>query len=190
MLCRAFVLLPPTFRLACAESGWDGEPSGEFKKFLEREESPTLDELIASLESTDDFEIKFSEFKRKCWFPRCDCAHTGGRHIRRWLTDEGIGPTMPVMKFWRSCRERRQSLLFKSPRASPGWPTTGICKDELLRCLKGEKVNTRPRRLLKNSHMPLFGRSQGAKLRKSRSQSNLVIASPLDNPENGFLEWP
>jgi len=46
-------------RLTCAESGWDGEPSGEFKKFLEREESPTLDELIASLESTDDFEIKF-----------------------------------------------------------------------------------------------------------------------------------
>jgi hypothetical protein len=78
-------------RLTCAESGWDGEPSGEFKKFLEREESPTLDELIASLESTDDFEIKFlSEFKRKCWFPMCDCAHTGGRHIGRWLTDEGI----------------------------------------------------------------------------------------------------
>jgi uncharacterized protein DUF6988 len=75
------------------------------KKFLEREESLKLDKLIASLESTDDFEIKFlSEFKRKYWPAMCDYAHTGGRHIRRWLTSEGIqsnysrGEILEVMK--------------------------------------------------------------------------------------------
>ena len=52
------------------------------KKFLDREESLEFDKLIASLESTDDFETKFlSQFKDKYWSAMCDYAHTGGRRI-------------------------------------------------------------------------------------------------------------
>ena len=87
----AFVLLRPTFETYVRGEWLGRRTERRVKKFLEREESPKLDELIASLESTDDFEIKFlSEFKRKYWFPMCDYAHTGGRHIGRWLTDEGF----------------------------------------------------------------------------------------------------
>jgi hypothetical protein len=87
----AFVLLRPMFETYVRGEWLARRTKQRVKKFLDREESLELDKLIASLESTDDFETKFlSQFKDKYWSAMCDYAHTGGRHIGRWLTHEGI----------------------------------------------------------------------------------------------------
>ena len=87
----AFVLLRPMFETYVRGEWLARRTEWRVKKFLDREESLELDKLIASLESTDDFETKFlSQFKDKYWSAMCDYAHTGGRHIGRWLTHEGI----------------------------------------------------------------------------------------------------
>ncbi|MGB9275646.1 MAG: DUF5677 domain-containing protein [Terrimicrobiaceae bacterium] len=87
----AFVLLRPMFETYVRGEWLARRTKQRVKKFLEREESLELDKLIASLESTDDFKTKFlSQVKDEYWSAMCDYAHTGGRHIGRWLTHEGI----------------------------------------------------------------------------------------------------
>jgi hypothetical protein len=87
----AFVLLRPTFETYVRGEWLMRRTERRVKKFLDKEESLELDKLIASLESTKDFETKLlSDVKQKYWPAMCDYAHTGGRHIRRGLTAEGI----------------------------------------------------------------------------------------------------
>ena len=183
----------PRLRLTCAESGSDGQPSGEFKKFLEREESPTLDELIASLESTDDFEIKFlSSLSGNAGLPMCDCAHTGGRHIGRWLTDVGIESNYARDEILEVMQGAATIASLSIATSLALLANDVICKDELLRCLKVEKVNTRPRRLLINSHMPRCCHFSADRKEPSCSV-NLdrdriwLLPRLLDNLANGFL---
>ena len=96
------------------------------KKILEGEESLELDKLIASLQSTHDFEVKFlSEFKRKYWRAMCDYAHTGGRHIERWLTDEGIESNYARDEILEVMQGAETIASLSIVTGLARWPTTG-----------------------------------------------------------------
>jgi hypothetical protein len=59
--------------------------------FLKGKEPPKVDCLLAELEMLDSFNQKvLSQIKQKTWKSMCAYTHTGGLHVQRWNTDDGI----------------------------------------------------------------------------------------------------
>ena len=59
--------------------------------FLRGKEPPKIDCLLAELEMTDSFSEKLlSQIKRNTWNAMCAFTHTGGLHVQRWNTEDGI----------------------------------------------------------------------------------------------------
>ena len=60
--------------------------------FIEGKEPPKIDCLLAELEMLESFKQReLSQIKQKTWKAMCAYTHTGGLHIQRWNSEEGIG---------------------------------------------------------------------------------------------------
>lgn len=69
----------------------------EVDKFLKCEEPPKIGVLLAELEGTPAFSEKIlSQFKKQTWTSMCAYTHTGGLHVQRWNTEDGIEPNYSV----------------------------------------------------------------------------------------------
>lgn len=59
--------------------------------FIQGKEPPKMDYLLEQLEGLDSFnEMVLSQTKQKTWRSMCAYTHTGGLHVQRWNTDDGI----------------------------------------------------------------------------------------------------
>lgn len=59
--------------------------------FLRGKEPPKIDCLLADLEMLDAFnENLLSQIKQHTWKSMCAYTHTGGLHVQRWCTGDGI----------------------------------------------------------------------------------------------------
>lgn len=62
--------------------------------FIGGKEPPKLDCLISNLEMLESFDEKvLSKMKRGTWNAMCAFTHTGGLHVQRWISENGIEPT-------------------------------------------------------------------------------------------------
>lgn len=65
----------------------------QVQRFLKGREPPKMDPLLEELERTDAFkERALSHIKRRTWKSMCAYTHTGGLHVQRWNTADGIEP--------------------------------------------------------------------------------------------------
>lgn len=66
----------------------------EIKRFLEGKElKKTFAEMIEAIKKAPAFnEQGLSAIKRRTWKAMCAYTHTGGLHVQRWITEDGIGP--------------------------------------------------------------------------------------------------
>lgn len=61
--------------------------------FLKGKEPPKIDCLLSELELIESFNEKIlSKIKQSSWKTMCAYTHTGGIHIQRWNTQDGIEP--------------------------------------------------------------------------------------------------
>lgn len=59
--------------------------------FLKNKEPPRIDCLLAELETIESFSEKvLSKIKAETWRSMCAYTHTGGLHVQRWNTEDGI----------------------------------------------------------------------------------------------------
>lgn len=59
--------------------------------FLRGKEPPKVDCLLAELEMVESFNEKvLSQIKQQTWKSMCAYTHTGGLHVQRWNTEDGI----------------------------------------------------------------------------------------------------
>ncbi|MBN1141911.1 MAG: hypothetical protein JXB25_08995 [Deltaproteobacteria bacterium] len=59
--------------------------------FLQNKEPPRINCLLAELEMLESFNEKvLSQIKEKTWKSMCAYTHTGGLHVQRWNTEDGI----------------------------------------------------------------------------------------------------
>lgn len=59
--------------------------------FLRGKEPPKVDCLLAELEMVESFNEKvLSKIKQQTWKSMCAYTHTGGLHVQRWNTENGI----------------------------------------------------------------------------------------------------
>lgn len=65
----------------------------QVKKFLDGHNPPKIDEQLEALTRTDAFkEGRLSLIKKRNWKALCGYTHTGGIHVQRWNTSDGIEP--------------------------------------------------------------------------------------------------
>jgi hypothetical protein len=104
-LCAsAFALVRPAFE-AYIRGAWLAFCANEdmVNRFLQGEEPPSLRDLLAELEGTSDFEKKvLSQVEQLYWKAMCDYAHTGGLHVRQWITLTASSRTTLKKRCWRS----------------------------------------------------------------------------------------
>ena len=63
----------------------------QVRKFLKGWELPKIDELLNTLALKDAFkEGRLSLIKKRNWKALCGYTHTGGIHVQRWNTSDGI----------------------------------------------------------------------------------------------------
>ena len=77
--------------------------------FLRGKEPPKVDCLLAELEVVESFNEKvLSQIKQQTWKSMCAYTHTGGLHVQRWNTEDGIeanysrDEALEVLKFAES----------------------------------------------------------------------------------------
>ncbi|MCC4118764.1 hypothetical protein LLG90_25755 [Aromatoleum toluclasticum] len=64
---------------------------GLVEAFIQGKEPPRMDCLLEQLEMLDSFNEKvLSQIKQKTWKSMCAYTHTGGLHVQRWNTEDGI----------------------------------------------------------------------------------------------------
>lgn len=64
---------------------------GLVEAFIQGKEPPRIDCLLEHLEMLDSFNEKvLSKIKQKTWKSMCAYTHTGGLHVQRWNTEDGI----------------------------------------------------------------------------------------------------
>jgi hypothetical protein len=64
---------------------------GLVEAFIGGKEPPRIDCLLEQLEMLDSFNEKvLSQIKQKTWKSMCAYTHTGGLHVQRWNTEDGI----------------------------------------------------------------------------------------------------
>ena len=74
---------------------WLCATDAEVRKFLEKPgwEPPGISLLLGALEETSAFqEQTLSNIKKRTWNSMCAFTHTGGLHVQRWITADGIEP--------------------------------------------------------------------------------------------------
>lgn len=65
----------------------------QIDQYLRGSKPPKIDQLLASVEQTPGFSEKvLSRAKAQGWETMCAFTHTGGLHIQRWNTSDGIEP--------------------------------------------------------------------------------------------------
>jgi hypothetical protein len=65
----------------------------QVRTFLKGQEPPKIDVLLGALERTEAFQDGvLSVIKRRTWKALCGYTHTGGIHVQRWNTADGIEP--------------------------------------------------------------------------------------------------
>lgn len=65
----------------------------EAKQFLKGKEPPRIDAMLKALELKDAFKDgALSIIKKRTWKAMCSYTHTGGLHVQRWNTSDGIEP--------------------------------------------------------------------------------------------------
>lgn len=66
----------------------------EVRRFLNgKEPKQTFAEIIEAIEKAPAFnEQVLSTIKKRTWKAMCGYTHTGGLHVQRWLTEDGIEP--------------------------------------------------------------------------------------------------
>jgi hypothetical protein len=63
----------------------------QIRKFLKGREPPKIDLLLGAIEKQDAFkEGRLSLIKKRTWKAMCAYTHTGGLHVQRWNTPDGI----------------------------------------------------------------------------------------------------
>jgi Family of unknown function (DUF6988) len=63
----------------------------QVRKFLNGREPPKIDDQLEALARTEAFnEGRLSKIKRQNWRALCGYTHTGGIHVQRWNTSDGI----------------------------------------------------------------------------------------------------
>ena len=63
----------------------------QVRQFLKGREPPKIDELLDALARKDAFkEGRLSLIKKRKWKALCGYTHTGGIHVQRWNTSDGI----------------------------------------------------------------------------------------------------
>ncbi|MEO8158001.1 MAG: hypothetical protein ABI648_09410 [Betaproteobacteria bacterium] len=69
----------------------------QLRKFLKGREPPKIDVLLKGLERTDAFkEGALTLIKKRTWKSMCAYTHTGGLHVQRWNTSDGIEPNYSI----------------------------------------------------------------------------------------------
>lgn len=65
----------------------------QIRRFLNGREPPKIDKQLVALAQTDVFkEGRLSLIKKENWKALCGYTHTGGIHVQRWNTSDGIEP--------------------------------------------------------------------------------------------------
>lgn len=65
----------------------------EVEAFLTGAEPPSPGIMLAAIEKTPGFQDKtLSHIKKNTWASMCAYTHTGGLHVQRWNTEDGIEP--------------------------------------------------------------------------------------------------
>ncbi len=63
----------------------------QIRKFMKGWEPPKIDDLLEALSQKDAFqEGRLSLIKKRNWKTLCGYTHTGGVHVQRWNTSDGI----------------------------------------------------------------------------------------------------
>jgi hypothetical protein len=63
----------------------------EVSAFLNGDEPPRIGVMLAALEDTEAFrERRLTQIKKAHWRTLCGYTHTGGIHVQRWNTEDGI----------------------------------------------------------------------------------------------------
>lgn len=64
----------------------------EVSEFLRGQEPPKT--LLAQIENTPEFRSgALSRIKKDSWRTMCDFTHTGGLHLQRWQSEDGVEPS-------------------------------------------------------------------------------------------------
>jgi hypothetical protein len=78
----------------------------QVEKFMDGKEPPKIGVLLEALEKTPAFQEQvLSRIKKQSWDAMCAYTHTGGLHVQRWITADGIEPNysreevLEVLKF-------------------------------------------------------------------------------------------
>jgi len=65
----------------------------QVREFGNGEDPPRMQSLVEALETTSGFNNNvLSHFTKDRWRMLCGYTHTGGIHVQRWQSDEGIEP--------------------------------------------------------------------------------------------------
>lgn len=71
----------------------------QVQKYAEGWEPPRINELLAAVEQTPGFsERVLSRVKDQAWNAMCAYTHSGGLHIQRWNTSDGVEPNYSVFE--------------------------------------------------------------------------------------------
>lgn len=92
LFASAFALLRIEFE-AYIRGEWLAQCASDsaIEAFLDAKEPPKIDRLLAQLEMLESFKEKMlSQIKEKNWRSMCGYTHTGGLHVQRWNTEDGI----------------------------------------------------------------------------------------------------
>ena len=92
LFAAAFALIRIEFE-AYVRGEWLSQCASDsvVEAFLQGKEPQKIDCLLAELEILDSFkENVLSQIKQKTWKSMCAYTHTGGLHVQRWNTEDGI----------------------------------------------------------------------------------------------------
>ncbi|MDP3261078.1 MAG: hypothetical protein Q8M34_10940 [Thermodesulfovibrionales bacterium] len=92
LFAAAFALIRIEFE-AYVRGEWLSQCASDslVEAFLQGKEPPKIDCLLAELEMLDTFKERvLSQIKQKTWKSMCAYTHTGGLHVQRWNTEDGI----------------------------------------------------------------------------------------------------
>jgi hypothetical protein len=71
----------------------------EVSSFVNGGEPPKIDTLLTALEATEGFKSgRLTQIKKANWRALCGYTHTGGIHIQRWNTADGIEANYSIVE--------------------------------------------------------------------------------------------
>lgn len=77
----------------------------QVRKFLNGRQPPRIDEQLQALVRKDAFKDgRLSQIKKHNWKALCGYTHTGGIHVQRWNTSDGIEPNYSAAELLEALR--------------------------------------------------------------------------------------